>query len=129
MRTREEQLQLLAADYLEAKANEARAIAKRREIAKNIEAELMKPESGEGTVTEKLDGVKVSATFKVTRAADTTALQLDWNELPEAVRQVFYWKAEVSTTELRKLGEAEGREASKYITTKPAATAIDVTLN
>ncbi len=119
-------LSTLIAARIAAKRAEDAAVTERRRIDASI-AELLKdPAKLEGTVSQKLDGYKLSVTYAVTRKADTDKLQKEWDKLPPAVAAAFRWKAEVSTTELRKLEGSEAAAAASFITTSPASPSIKI---
>lgn len=118
-------LQELKALWLAAKAAEAAANAER--LAVEVAMLALLPSKLEGTVSDKASGV--SATFKVTRKADTTALQADWTGLPPNVQSAFTWKADVSARQLNGLQELDPAAyllAAKYLTATPAKPSISI---
>ena len=119
---------MLAQQFLDAKAEEEKAIAHRRSISKLIEDAM--PGEAEGTTTMKVDGIKLSVARKVTRSVDTAKVQAEWDNLSDPVRNAFKWKAELDTKNFRALEERaeEYRQASQYITSKPAASTVTVEL-
>ena len=122
-------LKTLAEQYLAAKKYEDEAIAERRRIGKLIEAAL--PGPSEGSASDEIDGIKVSVTRKITRSIDNEKLQNDWEFISENVQRAFRWKAELNTKHYRALQElltTELDEANKYITSKPSAPSIDVSI-
>jgi predicted NUDIX family NTP pyrophosphohydrolase len=122
-----DRLTALAREYQRAKQNEETAVAERRRIAKLIEDEM--PGQPEGTTSLKLDGFKVSVARKVTRNVDTAALQDAWEFISENVQNAFKWKAEVDLKHWRALEELKTdayKEASKFVTSKPAASTVTV---
>jgi hypothetical protein len=119
-------LEQLITARLAAKRDEDAAVAARRALDGQI-AELLKdPAKVEGTVSQKIEGYKISVTFSVTRKADADKLQKEWDKLPASVAAAFRWKPEVSTTELRKLEGIDATVASSFITTTPASPSIKI---
>lgn len=114
----------LAAAWLIAKASEDRAKAERYEIEKSMLALL--PVKEEGTVSSEAAGLKISATFKLTRKADPLALRQHWAELSQEAQDCFRWSAEVALTEIRRASDAAQAEAAKFITTSPAKPSIKI---
>lgn len=115
----------LKAAWLSAKAAERAANEQRLLIEASI-LELM-PSQTEGTVTDKDSGISVG--FKVTRKADTEALQADWMQLPLKVQSAFTWKADVSAKQIKAIQEldpAAFEVAAKYITSTPAKPSITI---
>lgn len=120
-------IEVLARAYADAKRDEEEAVAIRRSIGEQIAARMTGPD--EGTVSEKLAGYKVSVTRKLTRTVDANALSASWGELSENVQRTFKWKAEIVTKHFRALQElktTELAEVARFITAKPAATAVSV---
>lgn len=119
-------LEQLITARLAAKRDEDAAVAARRALDGQI-AELLKdPAKVEGTVSQKIEGYKISVTYAVSRKADADKLQKEWDKLPPAVAAAFRWKPEVSTTELRKLEGIDATVASSFITTTPASPSIKI---
>ena len=119
-------LEQLITARLAAKRDEDAAVAARRALDGQI-AELLKdPAKVEGTVSQKIEGYKISVTFAVTRKADADKLQKEWDKLPASVAAAFRWKPEVSTTELRKLEGIDATVAASFITTTPASPSIKI---
>jgi hypothetical protein len=119
-------LEQLITARLAAKRDEDAAVAARRALDGQI-AELLKdPAKVEGTVSQKVDGYKISVTYAVTRKADADKLQKEWDKLPASVAAAFRWKPEVSTTELRKLEGIDATVAASFITTTPASPSIKI---
>lgn len=118
----------LAAAWVVAKASEDRAKAERYEIEKSMLALL--PVKEEGTVSSNdASGMKISATYKLTRKADGDALTQAWQTLPATVQAAFTWKPEVSITQLRALEKAAPTDyaiAAQFITTSPAKPSIKI---
>lgn len=119
-------LQELINIRIAAKRAEDEAVAERRRIDASI-AELLKdPNKIEGSVSQKLEGYKVTVTYKIDRKADTEKLSADWAKLSAAAQAAFRWKADVSVSELKKLTGKDATAASAYITSKEASPSITI---
>lgn len=114
----------VAASWMQAKEDERKAIEHRRALDKMI-VDMM-PKQDEGSVTENTGDYKITATYKLDRKIDTTALQLDWAKLPAKATEAIKWKADLSVTQFRGLSEQDKLSLSPYITTKPASTSVSV---
>lgn len=119
-------LAALVAARIAAKRDEDAAVARRREIDQQIAARLAQADKPEGSVSQSLDGYKLTVTYGVNRKIDADTLQRDWAQLPHAVAEAFRWKPEVNTTELRKLAPELQAIAAVYYTTTPAAPSIKI---
>jgi len=117
-------IEQLTADWLDAKADEDAAKARRYEIEKSLVALL--PAKDEGAVSEMVGNHKLSVTYKLVRKADTSRLRYSWNELSTDAQSCFKWSADVSVTEFRKASQAAQHEAAQYITTGPGKPAIKI---
>jgi hypothetical protein len=113
-------LEQLIAARLAAKREEDAAVAARRALDGQIFELLKDPAKVEGTVSQQIEGYKISVTYAVSRKADADKLQKEWDKLPASVAAAFRWKPEVSTTELRKLEGIDATVAASFITTTPA---------
>jgi hypothetical protein len=109
-----------------AKREEDAAVERRRALDMLIAERLADPTKPEGSVTRKTGEFKVSVSFGVTRKVDTPAVQAAWEALPAEVKEVFKWKAEVVTAELRKLEASDLARAGKFITTTPSTPSIKI---
>ena len=119
-------LQELINIRIAAKREEDAAVTERRRIDAAI-AELLKdPNKPEGSISQKLEGYKVTVTFKVDRKADTDKLSADWAKLSPAAQAAFKWKADVSVGELKKLDGKDAKAAAAYITSKEATPSITI---
>ena len=116
----------LIAARIAAKRQEDAAVKARREIDAQLAELLADANKPEGTISHKVDGFKLSVTFKLDRKTDTEALTKDWAKLPIDVQAIFKWSASVSVSELRKLEDKAVLKASQYITTKPASPSITI---
>jgi hypothetical protein len=118
-------LSALAAAWRAAKRQEDDARARRYAIEAQICMEL--PLDGkEGTRTEKLDSVKVSVTYGLTRSVDTGALQDSWSAFDSCEQAAFRWKAELNAKEFRALAPSSQTMLARFITTKPAKPSVKV---
>lgn len=112
----------LATAWRIARDNEMQANAERLQIEAAILA--LMPSKLEGTVTDQSTGV--TATYRVTRKADTARLQAEWAALDPAVQGAFRWKADVDARALRALDDELMRKAQDYFTTTPAKPGISI---
>lgn len=111
----------LRAAWVQAKTEEQRANERRLQIEAAILEHFTPPESLEGTVTNKEQGISVA--YKLTRTADTAALQKAWMNLPSVVKDAFEWKATPTMKNIKALQIANPEAyalAAKFITAKPA---------
>jgi hypothetical protein len=116
----------LVAARIAAKRAEDAAIKARREVDAQL-AELLRDASKlEGSISQKLDGYKVTVTYKLDRKVDTEALTKAWDKLPLDVQAAFKWKADLSVSEFRKLDDKAQLNLSQYITTKEASPSITI---
>lgn len=116
----------LVAARIAAKRAEDAAIKARREVDAQIAELLADATKPEGSISEKLDGYKVTVTYKIDRKVDTDALTKSWEKLPLDVQAVFKWKADLSVSEFRKLEGKAQLSASQFITSKPATPSITI---
>ena len=115
----------LKAMWLAAKAAEKNANEDRLMVEAAILA--LMPQKSEGAVTDAETGVTVS--YKLTRKANTEALQNDWMHLSQTVQSAFTWKADVSAKQIKAIQELDPAAfavAAKYLTTTPAKPAINI---
>ena len=115
--------------WMQAKEDERKAIEHRRSLDKLIQDLL--PKKDEGSVTETNGDYKVTVSYKLTRSVDADMRSGMWATMSEPARKAFKWKAEASTTELRKLQEFRPDDYAFVvgaITTKPASPSVTVEL-
>lgn len=110
--------------WVQAKEDERKAIAYRRELDQMVRSLL--PTKDEGAVTADDGNYHVTVSYKLERKVDTSKLQADWLQIPAEAQAAFKWKADLSTTEFRKLSPELAQQLSQYITTKPASPAVSV---
>ena len=117
--------ELLAQDWLDAKAEENAARAKRIEIEEELLAIL--PCREEGSQTIKLEnGMRVVTEGRLTRSIDAKALADDWNDLPAIIQGSFHWKPDLKITCFKSLDDDHKSLIAKYVTTKPAKAGVKV---
>ena len=117
--------ELLAQDWLDAKAEENAARAKRIEIEEELLAIL--PCREEGSQTIKLEnGMRVVTEGRLTRSIDAKALADDWNDLPAIIQGTFHWKPDLKITCFKSLEDDHKALIAKYVTTKPAKAGVKV---
>ena len=117
--------ELLAQAWLDAKAEENAARAKRIEIEEELLAIL--PCREEGSQTIKLEnGMRVVTEGRLTRSIDAKALADDWNDLPAIIQGSFHWKPDLKITCFKSLEDDHKALIAKYVTTKPAKSGVKV---
>ena len=117
--------ELLAQAWLDAKAEENAARAKRVEIEEELLAIL--PCREEGSQTIKLEnGMRVVTEGRMTRSIDAKALQDDWNDLPAIIQGTFHWKPDLKITCFKSMDDDQKSLIAKYVTTKPAKAGVKV---
>lgn len=119
----------LITQRIEAKRIEDAAAAARKSIDLKI-AELFRPAvDGEGSVSEKLEGLaKVTVKFGTARKVDSLQLKARWEGLPARVQACFKFDADVILPNLRALDADDSLTASNFITSKPSSPAVTVEL-
>ena len=100
-------------------------------LAQQIEA-LTKPMvklKDEGAVSLDVLGA-ATVTFKreATRTVDTPAVHEKWAEIPEAVQNVFKFKAGIDLKALRALGEEHAVVAAQFYTTDIAPAKMSIAM-
>jgi len=119
-------LQELINMRIAAKREEDKAIQARRDVDSQIAELLRDATKPEGSVSQKLDGYKVTVTYKVDRKVSADELQKLWDKLSPEVQAVFKWKPDVSVSELRKLDDKQKISASRFITSSAASPSIKI---
>ncbi|AFS52942.1 hypothetical protein [Leptospirillum ferriphilum] len=118
----------LAFAWTQAKAEESAANRRRLEIEEKILQLLEKKE--EGSVTEKTNYYKVTATYKINRMVDSNiAISLADELTQDQYQRIFRWKADVDTKELRFLMENKPETYSviaRAVTAKPAKPTLKI---
>ena len=117
--------EFLAQAWLDAKAEENTARAKRVEIEEELLSIL--PCREEGSQTNKLEnGMRVVTEGRMTRSIDAKVLQDDWNDLPAIIQGTFHWKPDLKITCFKSLEDDHKALIAKYVTTKPAKAGVKV---
>lgn len=117
--------EFLAQAWLDAKAEENTARAKRVEIEEAL-LEIL-PCREEGSQTNKLEnGMRVVTEGRMTRSIDAKALSDDWNDLPAIIQGTFHWKPDLKITCFKSLEDDHKALIAKYVTTKPAKSGVKV---
>lgn len=115
----------LAQEWLDAKAEENAARAKRVEIEEELLALI--PCREEGSQTTKLEnGMRVVTEGRMTRSIDAKALADDWSDLPAIIQGTFHWKPDLKITCFKSLEDDHKALIAKYVTTKPAKPVVKV---
>jgi hypothetical protein len=117
----------LAGEYLAAKQAEAEAVAKRRQIGELIAKAMPGPD--EGTVSSKNSSLRISVTRKMTRKVDADKLSANWGELSENEQRCFKWSADLVTKTYKAMQDLQSSSTAviaRFVTTKPAATSVEV---
>ena len=121
------EIDVLARYWQEAK--EAEAHAKERRL--NIETQITElvGVSDEGTTNAEGHLFKVKTVGKLTRSLDDSAIQSDWDKLPDEIKKCVKWKPSLDTKNLRSLESMRGDllpVMAQYMTTKPAKPSVSV---
>lgn len=121
------EIDVLARYWQEAKEAEAHAKERRLNIENQI-TELVGV-SDEGTTNAEGHLFKVKTVGKLTRSLDDSAIQSDWDKLPDEIKKCVKWKPSLDTKNLRSL-EAMRDDLvpvmAQYMTTKPAKPSVSV---
>lgn len=120
-------LAVLKAAWLAAKAMEAQANERRREIEDAILTHFP-TDKPEGSITDKDMGITV--TYKVARkVTDSDTLAGEWMQLSKNAQSAFRWKAEVDAKQFKALQDIDPEgfaQVAQYVTTTPAKAAISI---
>lgn len=128
MKQNELDLNSLSDAWLQAKADEQAANARRLDIERAITAMVPGPHE-EGSYKLESDRVKVTVAYKLTRTVDSDALRAAWGNLPENVQLAFRWKADADVKKLRAMQELTPTlyaRATAFVTAKPAKPSVSV---
>lgn len=121
------EVDVLAALWLEAKQAEARAKERRLTVEAQI-AELLGV-ADEGVINAMGSEFKIKTTGKLTRTLHSDDLQRDWDSLPSGIKECVSWQPKLNMRALRTL-ESNHNELSpvmaRYMTTKPAKPTITI---
>jgi hypothetical protein len=116
----------LARDWLDAKSDEQKANARRLKIEKELTAAL--DAKDEGSITQKLDGYKVTLTQPVRRSVDAEMWESVKYKIPEEMRPVKT-KLEADASGMKWLAENEPSfwaAVAPAFTTKPGKISVKV---
>jgi hypothetical protein len=127
-KTRHARLAELINERRRAKRVEDAAIADRRAIDAQILAEFKAPDGGKGTVRDVIGDVKLAIAYSLDRKVDDPELVKAFESMPEAVQNIFRFKAEVIEKAYEALPEDQKAIAAKFITTKPASPSMKLEL-
>ena len=116
----------LIAARIAAKREEDAAVTARRDIDKQLAELLRDANKPEGTISQKVDGYKVSVVYKIDRKADSDALSKAWDKLPIDVQNAFKWTAGVFVFALKALDDKAQLSASRFITSKEGSPSITI---
>lgn len=105
--------------WMQAKADEAEAVAKRRELEDQLFSMMALDNQNEGSKTHHMEGYQVKVTQRHNKKIDADALQEIANEhgLGDHLSTLFRWKPEIN----KKVWDAASEEI-----TRPLAEAITV---
>lgn len=117
-------LATLGAAWIQAKADEDAAKARRYEIEAQIVAAM--PVKEEGTAKADDAGLRISVTHKLTRAIDTDAVRSAWDSISPAAQAALRWKADLDARAYRALADQDAQQLAPFITTKPSKPAVKV---
>jgi len=118
-----------AAQWLEAKADEAAATAKRRWIEDQMAKDMDLASAQEGSTTHKLDGFAVKITTRFNRKVDGDRLQelAAENGLSDHLSALFRWKPEINMSAWKNAADSITRPLSAAITTEPGRPSFAIT--
>ncbi len=108
--------------WIDAKAAEGAAMAKRREVEDMLTDTLNIDASSDGSQTIKEGGYKATITTRINRTVDSVKVQevAAENGIPFSVLQrVFRWKADIDKREFRNEKDEVKALLSQAITAKP----------
>lgn len=116
------ELESLSEQWVKAKLDESSAIAWRRELDARIADAVGRQD--EGTLSSDVGRFRVVVKYKLNRTIDTDALKDVWEQLSDAEKTAFRWKAEIDTKNFRSLSPSS--LISKVVTAKPASPIVTV---
>lgn len=125
-------LNALLLQRVEAKRQEDAAVEKRKLIDSNIavlmEKDLRERGKETGQVTKRAEkiGLKCTVTFATRVAVDQKAVASMFDELPQAVQDIFSICYEASATKLRALSQRDLILASSLVSESVAAPSIKI---
>ncbi|ANI79028.1 DUF7173 family protein [Sphingobium sp. EP60837] len=118
-----------AAQWLEAKAAEAAATAKRRWIEDQMAKDMDLANAKEGSSTHKVDGFAIKITTRLNRKIDGDRLQelAAENGLSDHLSALFRWKPEINMSAWKNAADNITRPLSAAITTEPGRPSFAIT--
>lgn len=107
--------------WIEAKAEEAEAVERRRIIEDNLTAALEIAVDLEGSATIEDEGYKVKVTGRINRKVDAEAVQTIATEhgLGDYLSTLFRWKPEINATEWKKTDKSITDILQQAVTATP----------
>lgn len=123
-------VELLCAQWREAKDAEAEAVAKRREIEDQLKAYAMVPENAEGTITIKNDAFNIKVVGRIDRKVDAERVQELAAEhgLTEHLSALFRWKPEINMSVWKSADSSITEPLLGAITSKPGRPSFTITV-
>ena len=122
-------LDTAAAEWIEAKAAERKAVERRRLLEDHIASLLGVPESLEGTETTVTDGGhRIKLVGRMSRKVDRYTLEdiAEQYGLEAQLDQLFRWKPEVNVAAWKAAPESVTRLFLKSITTTPSRVSFSI---
>lgn len=122
------QLQVLAASWLDAKAAETVAQTRRRAIEDKMKALIGIPDSLEGTETAKPDGFVIKVTGRINRKVNADKLQELAAEsgLTDHLSTLFRWKPEINMSVWKEADKAITAPLLGAITSEPGRASFSI---
>lgn len=122
-------LTALAQSWLDAKAAETTAMARRREIEDQIRSLIGIPDNLDGTETAKPDGYTIKVTGRINRKIDAERLQELASEagLTEHLSSLFRWKPELNLKVWKSADPAITAPLLGAITSEPGRPSFAIT--
>lgn len=117
----------LAKEWLETKAQEAKIVARRREIEDAMAPFLTLP--AEGSTTHNADGFVIKATTRTNRKVDAERLQeiAAENGLSNHLSSLFRWKPEINLAVWKATDKAITTPLAAAITAEPGRPSFSIT--
>jgi hypothetical protein len=119
-------LQSIIEARIQAKRAEDEAIKVRRELDAQLADLLKDPNKQEGSVSQKVEGYKVTVVYKLDRKVDGDELQNSWDKIPAEVQKAFKWSPTLSVSAYRELDDKAQKIVTKYVTTKEATPSVKI---
>ena len=121
-------MEALAAQWLLAKANEADAIARRREIEDALCDQLNHRPNNEGTVNHEIGPYKVKITTRFNQKVDADLAQEIAAEhgLSDHLAILFRWKPEINAAKWKATDKSITDKLARAITTTPGRPSFSI---